>query len=181
MITWYPGMTLESLEQQVIVAAYRHNHKNKTQTAKALGIAIRTLDNKLEQYDKEQQETQDVAETMRVDRKTKERKEHEASDRHAYPESYAPNKIVNNNLHYKTVAELISESKAKAEALGAIDKQPKQGELDVQPVSEASEERAMSMREPKEVQEVSSAKAAVNHPNAGRDRKAGSDGSRREG
>lgn len=52
-INWSPGVTLENVEKQTILAAFRHFRGNKTQTAISLGIAIRTLDNKLEQYQAE--------------------------------------------------------------------------------------------------------------------------------
>lgn len=50
IIQWVPGVSLESVEKQVILAAFRFYRGNKTTTAASLGIAIRTLDNKLEQY-----------------------------------------------------------------------------------------------------------------------------------
>lgn len=50
MILWSPGVTLEHIEKQVILKAYKHYRENKTITANALGIAVRTLDNKLEKY-----------------------------------------------------------------------------------------------------------------------------------
>ncbi len=50
-IVWSPGVKLDDIEKQVILKAYSHFGKNKTATANALGIAIRTLDNKLERYE----------------------------------------------------------------------------------------------------------------------------------
>ncbi len=50
-VNWVPGVTLEEMEKQCILAALRFYRGNKTQTASVLGIAIRTLDNKLEKYD----------------------------------------------------------------------------------------------------------------------------------
>lgn len=47
---WQPGVTLEDLEKQAILEALRFYGNNKTRTAQALGIAIRTLDNKLAKY-----------------------------------------------------------------------------------------------------------------------------------
>lgn len=47
---WQPGRTLEEMEKEVILTAMRFYHGNKTHTASALGIAIRTLDNKLAKY-----------------------------------------------------------------------------------------------------------------------------------
>ncbi len=50
-IVWSPGVTLESIEKEVILRAFRFYRGNKTATSSALGIAIRTLDNKLEKYE----------------------------------------------------------------------------------------------------------------------------------
>lgn len=49
-VTWYPGVLLDDNEQEIIESCYRYCEKNKTQTALALGIAIRTLDYKLALY-----------------------------------------------------------------------------------------------------------------------------------
>lgn len=48
---WQPGMKLEDLEREAILAAMGFYHQNKTQTAQALGISIRTLDAKLAKYE----------------------------------------------------------------------------------------------------------------------------------
>lgn len=53
IIEWAPGMTLESIEKQVILKAFRFYRGNKTTTCRALDIAIRTLDAKLEKYELE--------------------------------------------------------------------------------------------------------------------------------
>lgn len=47
---WQPGKTLESIEKEVILKALRFYQGNKTHTSRSLGIAIRTIDNKLEHY-----------------------------------------------------------------------------------------------------------------------------------
>lgn len=47
---WQPGMSLAQIEKVVILEAFRHYRGNKTQTAQALGIAIRTLDARLDEY-----------------------------------------------------------------------------------------------------------------------------------
>lgn len=54
-VNWTPGMTLDEMEKQCILAAFRFYRGNKTQTAGALKIAIRTLDNKLEKYEADRQ------------------------------------------------------------------------------------------------------------------------------
>lgn len=50
LIFWSPGVTLEDMKKRVILAALRHYSGNKTKTAEALGISVRTVDYKLEQY-----------------------------------------------------------------------------------------------------------------------------------
>lgn len=52
-INWSPGVTLDAIEKMVILKALYHFKYNKTVTASSLGIAIRTLDNKLEKYEYE--------------------------------------------------------------------------------------------------------------------------------
>ena len=54
MILWSPGMTLDELEKQVVIKAFRHYRQNKTTTANSLGISIRTLENKLEKYESDE-------------------------------------------------------------------------------------------------------------------------------
>lgn len=53
MIIWSPGTTLEALERLAILRAFKHFRNNKVATAVSLGIAVRTLDAKLEKYDRE--------------------------------------------------------------------------------------------------------------------------------
>jgi hypothetical protein len=54
IIRWSPGMTLDQAEKMVIQIAFQFFKRNKTVTAQSLGIAIRTLDNKLERYEYEE-------------------------------------------------------------------------------------------------------------------------------
>lgn len=49
-VTWVPGKTLAGMEREVIENAMKYFQGNKTQTAQALGIALKTLYNKLEFY-----------------------------------------------------------------------------------------------------------------------------------
>jgi two-component system response regulator FlrC len=48
--SWIPGQTLNDIERSVILEALKHHQGNRTHTAKALGISIRTLRNKLADY-----------------------------------------------------------------------------------------------------------------------------------
>ena len=52
-IVWTPGISLEDVEKQVILKAYRHFQSNKTATSIALGISIRTLDARLAKFDED--------------------------------------------------------------------------------------------------------------------------------
>lgn len=48
--SWIPGKTLDDLERDVILGALEYHKGNRTHTARALGISIRTLRNKLAEY-----------------------------------------------------------------------------------------------------------------------------------
>jgi hypothetical protein len=70
-VQWMPGITLEQMEKSIIQAAFRFYRENKTQTASALGIAIRTLDSKLEKYANDDQLEKDKLEARKqTDRET---------------------------------------------------------------------------------------------------------------
>lgn len=63
-VFWSPGMTLDYMERSVIEAALNFYRGNKTMAAAALGISIRTIQNKLERYeveDKQQHERREAA------------------------------------------------------------------------------------------------------------------------
>jgi hypothetical protein len=47
-VSWQPGQTLDDLERDAIDMALRFFEQNKTRTAQALGICVRTLYAKLE-------------------------------------------------------------------------------------------------------------------------------------
>ena len=49
-LSWKPGRTLDEIERNVILEALKFHDGNRTHTAKALGISIRTLRNKLAEY-----------------------------------------------------------------------------------------------------------------------------------
>ena len=49
-VHWYHGMKLSDVERLVIIRAYSFYGRNKTKTAEGLGISIRTLDGRLEEY-----------------------------------------------------------------------------------------------------------------------------------
>jgi two-component system response regulator FlrC len=48
--SWSPGKTLDDIERNVILEALTYHQGNRTHTARALGISIRTLRNKLADY-----------------------------------------------------------------------------------------------------------------------------------
>jgi transcriptional regulator with PAS, ATPase and Fis domain len=48
--SWEPGRTLDDIEKTVILEALQYHRGNRTHTARALGISIRTLRNKLADY-----------------------------------------------------------------------------------------------------------------------------------
>lgn len=70
-INWSPGTTLEDIEKQVILYAYRWFRGNATQTAIALGVSDKTLRHKLEKYEQDgrkQQEAEEHEQQTRIAR-----------------------------------------------------------------------------------------------------------------
>lgn len=51
VVIWQPGVSLSDIERMVIVKAFAYYRGNKSLTASSLGIAVRTLDTKLQQYE----------------------------------------------------------------------------------------------------------------------------------
>ena len=49
-LLWQPGEKLENVEKRVILTALQFYQGNKTATAQALGIGLRTLYDKLDRY-----------------------------------------------------------------------------------------------------------------------------------
>jgi hypothetical protein len=84
-LNWQPGMTLESIEKSAILQAFRFYRGNKTVTANALGMAIRTLDNKLDQYQAEGKEQERLNNEQR-----KQREEFLQRQRGIYPSTPTP-------------------------------------------------------------------------------------------
>lgn len=69
-IAWSPGVTLDQIEKEVILRAFAHFHKNKSATAKALGITVKTLDNKFERYEEETKIQEAADEQRKADRQS---------------------------------------------------------------------------------------------------------------
>lgn len=58
-VNWTPGVKLEDVERDTILQAYRFYREDKTTTANALGISVKTLYNKIEQYSEEQKQSEE--------------------------------------------------------------------------------------------------------------------------
>lgn len=52
MVQWQPGITLLDVERDTILKALAFYHGNKKQTAQAVGVSLRTLHTRLEEYKK---------------------------------------------------------------------------------------------------------------------------------
>lgn len=56
MVHWQPGMTIKEVERDIIEKALQFFQGNKTQAAQSLGISVRTIDNKLKQYEQDDEQ-----------------------------------------------------------------------------------------------------------------------------
>lgn len=57
-VYWQPGVKISDVEKQVIIAAMKFYKENKTTAAASLGISVKTLYNKLDEYKVEDEELQ---------------------------------------------------------------------------------------------------------------------------
>jgi hypothetical protein len=146
VVQWTPGMTLESVERAVVVAAFRHYRSNKTMTANSLGIAIRTLDLKLEKY-----AADDKAGTEKEDAERKRREDWLIKQRNGYGPD-GPGSLVRMR---------------KAVDAPAAGPAPAAG-LRVESPVKAAPQPAMSVHERKEVQGMPPAAAAAGSVRKGR-------------
>jgi hypothetical protein len=111
IITWTPGMKLEDIERQVIQTAYAFYGKNKTATSNALGIAIRTLDAKLEKY-----ESDDAAIRTRQDADRQRERDFLLRSRGIHQSTRSPGGIVSGEDNASVSARLRVESPQEAPA-----------------------------------------------------------------
>ena len=155
IVHWQPGISLESMERQVILAAFRYYRGNKTATAQSLGIAIRTLDNKLEKY-----EADDKSAKERNDAHFNEREEFlkaqrgEKSNWKPQPIDPGISKSLENARARKT------EGAHGASANGGLP----EGRLRMEPAQETTSEQSVPVSVGSEVQKVSS-KPTSGHSN----------------
>lgn len=63
-IYWCPGMTLADMEKDVIIKAMKHWNNKRKVVAPALGISIRSLHNKLKEYNYDQGSADEKAVTL---------------------------------------------------------------------------------------------------------------------
>ena len=55
-LIWQPGVKLCDVEKNVINLALKFFQGNKEATAQSLGVSVRTIDNKLKKYKRENEE-----------------------------------------------------------------------------------------------------------------------------
>ncbi|AFC22566.1 putative sigma-54-dependent transcriptional regulator [Bdellovibrio phage phi1422] len=63
-VMWQPGVTIADLEKGAIKSALRF-YGNKTDAAKSLGISVRTIDNKLKEYENQKIASEQAAKIAR--------------------------------------------------------------------------------------------------------------------
>lgn len=50
-VLWSKGMTIKEVEKKIILSCLKSNNGNRTQTAIDLGISVKSVYNKLKDYD----------------------------------------------------------------------------------------------------------------------------------
>lgn len=172
MLVWTPGTTLADVERQVILTAFSH-YKIKNTTAAALGIGIRTLDEKLKQYKQEEDEEALRREQFQLERRANAEKqkhgtlavelpavdiEEENEKRrqyHARERAEGRANVVNvTGLALSTPEQQANESKRK----NAPGTQANAG-VPLQSADEASKKQSLPVQERTEVQKVLPAQA----------------------
>lgn len=139
-IQWAPGVTLDAIEKQVILMAFRFYRGNKTATSNALGIAIRTLDNKLDRYMAE-----NLADIERQNRERKDRTEFLKRQRGGHPATDIGN----------------GETPATDSTPAGADVPKNHTGFRVEPTHKAPEKHAVPVSQRKEVQDVLPADATA--------------------
>ncbi len=108
-VTWCPGMTLEYIEKQIIKKAYRIYQGNKTHTARSLGVAIRTLDNKFEKYKAEDESNESAAIDARAIRAENLRKARGDSHLHQKASSWNPSTSADKGIRLESATAITAE------------------------------------------------------------------------
>lgn len=63
-VYWHPNMKLQELEKKAILKALRFFNDNKTHTASSLGISVRNLQYKLNEYKLQEEEANEKAKRL---------------------------------------------------------------------------------------------------------------------
>lgn len=137
-LNWQPGMTLEGIEKEAILQAFRFFRGNKTSTSIALGIAIRTLDSKLERYQVESKQQE-----IDTDDRRKRQENHLARARGLTPP--------------------VIQGEKQNSAPSGKDVSGTETGIHIQSITETSEKHAMSVSIGKEVQTLPSKQAPHGH------------------
>jgi hypothetical protein len=159
-VVWTPGVSLEAIERQIIEEAYQFFRQNKSATASSLGIAVRTLDNKLNLYAESDKQGKDADEHRRNQREEFLRRSRGVHVDGGFDTAASIARMPNPTVGV--------EGLRYANALGGeADGAQADTGLRAQPAAVASEEPAVSVSKRSEVQAVLS-KPTATHSNRGR-------------
>lgn len=145
-IHWSPGVTIWEAERQCILQALHFFRNNKTQTAQCLGVSIRTIDNKLEEYAAHDKRT---AETDEFERK---KRENFLARCRGLPE---PHKLPPADLGFVKLG-VYADQETKRESSGS----PAPG-IHVEPVKDTPAQQTVPLLKREEVQKVLSKQPAA--------------------
>ena len=165
-VNWVPGITLDEMEKNCILAAFRFYRGNKTHTANSLKISIRTLENKIEQYEADKlRETE-----QRVKDREHERSEIERMRGHQITKQFAVGSSDQWTVPESTGPDIGQRVKENEKSGGANGKNGNGAapRSSVEPSSQVGAKPTMPVPQRKEVQDVLQRQASAGSKHRGR-------------
>ncbi len=165
-VNWVPGITLDEMEKNCILAAFRFYRGNKTHTASALGISIRTLEHKMERYE---------ADKLRERERDEQDRKHAESelDRMRGPQLTKQFAIGSSDqwatpdAASSTIGQRTKDDSKKNEANGKGGNSPTNG-VRMEPTAQTKPEHAVPVSQRKETEALLSRQASGNSKRPGR-------------
>lgn len=164
-VTWQPGMTLEMIERLVILKALKFFRGNKSQTAQGLGITVKTLGSKLDQYlaaDKAREEKDKIAADKAIEKQGIQKALQDGRNDQLKRWNEREEKLNERRLDEKRKQQELQRKATSIESNDKHDDSTEEG-LHLESAVEAGKKHSVPVPERQEVQAMSSRTAAKNN------------------